>query len=231
MVIDALNQKNHNDPFLVITNKPARDNSWRMQQYRDRIAVETAILKTDPKDERAYLNRAIYYALDNKFNESIQDYDQVISLDPHNLLAYFGRATARLLMTDYIQSLNTLPEPETINIGGKKAGQDDTQKTHAQVLDYEKVIKDYETVIYMNPKFIFAWFNMGNTKVKERDYYGALDDYSKAIELEPDFAEAYFNRGLTRIYLDDIDGGALDLSKAGELGIDEAYSIIKQYCN
>jgi hypothetical protein len=72
---------------------------------------------------------------------------------------------------------------------------------------------------------------MGNAKVKKKDYYGALDDYSKAIELEPDFAEAYFNRGLTRIYLNDINGGALDLSKAGELGIQEAYSIIKQYCN
>ena len=83
----------------------------------------------------------------------------------------------------------------------------------------------------MNPRFIFAWFNMGNTKVKKKDYLGAINDYSKAIELEPDFAEAYFNRGLTRIYLDDMEGGSLDLSKAGELGLVEAYNVIKRYCN
>jgi len=83
----------------------------------------------------------------------------------------------------------------------------------------------------MNPRFIFAWFNMANTKVKKKDYLGAINDYSKAIELEPDFAEAYFNRGLTRIFLDDLEGGSLDLSKAGELGLVEAYNVIKRYCN
>ena len=51
------------------------------------------------------------------------------------------------------------------------------------------------------------------------------------FDIEKDFAEAYFNRGLTKIYLDDIDGGAMDLSKAGELGIQDAYNIIKRYCN
>ena len=83
----------------------------------------------------------------------------------------------------------------------------------------------------MNPNFIFAWFNMANTKVKKRDYLGAISDYSKAITLEPDFSEAYFNRGLTRIYMNDLEGGALDLSRAGELGLTEAYNVIKRYCN
>jgi tetratricopeptide (TPR) repeat protein len=83
----------------------------------------------------------------------------------------------------------------------------------------------------MNPRFIFAWYNMANTKVKKKDYLGAINDFSKAIELEPDFAEAYFNRGLTRIFLDDMEGGSLDLSKAGELGLTEAYNVIKRYCN
>ena len=83
----------------------------------------------------------------------------------------------------------------------------------------------------MNPNFIFAWFNMANTKVKKRDYLEAIKDYSKAISLEPDFGEAYFNRGLTRIFLNDLEGGALDLSRAGELGLTEAYNVIKRYCN
>ena len=69
----------------------------------------------------------------------------------------------------------------------------------------------------MNPNFIFAWFNMANTKVKKRDYVNAIKDYTKALELEPDFAEAYFNRGLTRIYLNDLEGGALDLSRPANL--------------
>ncbi|MDO8928662.1 MAG: tetratricopeptide repeat protein, partial [Bacteroidota bacterium] len=79
--------------------------------------------------------------------------------------------------------------------------------------------------------FAFAYFNKAYVKCKMRDYEGALTDLNKALEIEKDFAEAYFNRGLTKIYLDDVEGGALDLSKAGELGIQDAYNIIKRYCN
>jgi len=140
-----------------------------------------------------------------------------------------GRANARSRMVDYINMPESLPTPTPIRLGGATAA--DTAKSIQQILDYDEIIKDYESVIYMNPGFYFAWFNMANTKVKKRDYINAIDDYSKAIELEPDFAEAYFNRGLTRIFLDDLDGGALDLSKAGELGLTEAYNVIKRYCN
>jgi hypothetical protein len=28
-----------------------------------------------------------------------------------------------------------------------------------------------------------------------------------------------------------VEGGAMDLSKAGELGIQDAYNVIKRYCN
>jgi tetratricopeptide (TPR) repeat protein len=130
---------------------------------------------------------------------------------------------------DFIRMPGLLPEPTTLSINGTKADADNPKDE--KILDYEDIIKDYESILYMNPRFIFAWFNMANTKVKKKDYLGAINDYTKAIDLEPDFAEAYFNRGLTRIFLDDMEGGSVDLSKAGELGLVEAYNVIKRYCN
>ena len=133
-------------------------------------------------------------------------------------------------MVDVIRSQGSLPEPEILNMkGGKTTVENKTAEV--KILDYEEIIEDYQSILYMNPNFIFAWFNMANTKVKKRDYLGAISDYSKAITLEPDFSEAYFNRGLTRIYMNDLEGGALDLSRAGELGLTEAYNVIKRYCN
>ena len=164
------------------------------------------------------------------YNQAIEDYNKAISNDGRNIMAYFSRANARLKMVDYILMPGLLPEPTTLSINSLKTDEI-AQKQQEKILDYEEVIKDYESILYMNPKFIFAWFNMGNTKVKKRDYIGAINDYSKAIELEPDYAEAYYNRGLTRIFLNDQDGGSLDLSKAGELGLVEAYNVIKRYCN
>ena len=171
----------------------------------------------------------IYYELEKDYNKAIEDYSKAITTDGRNTMAYFSRANARLKMADFIRQPGLLPEQANLTINGKKADADQSQAE--QILDYEDVLKDYESVIYMNPKFIFAWFNIGNTKVKKKDYLGAIEAYSKAIELEPDYAEAYFNRGLTRIFLNDLNGGSLDLSKAGELGLIEAYNVIKRYCN
>jgi hypothetical protein len=42
--------------------------------------------------------------------------------------------------------------------------------------------------------------------------------------------DAYFNRGLVLIYLKDREKGCIDLSRAGELGVQDAYGVIKKYC-
>ena len=42
--------------------------------------------------------------------------------------------------------------------------------------------------------------------------------------------DAYFNRGVVLISLKDKEKGCIDLSRAGELGVQDAYSVIKKYC-
>jgi len=229
MEVDALNHKTKNQPFLLITNKPFSNEEWRTVEYNENIQFWDKVIQTNKKNSDAYFSRAIIYELLKNYNQAIDDYDKAIKADGRNILAYFSRANAMMKRVEFIRMPGFLPEPTTLNINGTKAAADAPKEE--KILDYEDIIKDYESILYMNPRFIFAWFNMGNTKVKKKDYLGAINDYSKAIELEPDFAEAYFNRGLTRIYLDDMEGGSLDLSKAGELGLVEAYNVIKRYCN
>ena len=227
--VDALNRKNNNQPFMLITNKPVRNDDWRIEEYNESVTLSNKTIQNNKKNPDAYFNRAVYYELLKNYDQAIEDYNKTIKIDSHNILAYFSRANALMKRVDYILKPGLLPEPTTLNINGTKASLNAPKEQ--KVLDYDDIIKDYESILYMNPRFIFAWFNMGNTKVKKKDYLSAINDFSKAIELEPDFAEAYFNRGLTRIFLDDLEGGSLDLSKAGELGLIEAYNVIKRYCN
>ena len=58
----------------------------------------------------------------------------------------------------------------------------------------------------------------------------SIENYTKAIELYPYMGDAYFNRGLVLIYLKDKEKGCIDLSRAGELGIQDAYGVIKKFC-
>jgi tetratricopeptide (TPR) repeat protein len=230
MEIEALNNKNNNDPFLIISNRPYAFQTIHKEAFKSLLDNWSNEISIHSKNSNAYLNRGIIYEQSEKFNEAISDFSKAIEADDRNMLAYFCRANSRAKMVDIIRSQGSLPEPEILNISGNKTTIEN-KTGEIRILDYEEIIQDYESIIYMNPNFIFAWFNMANTKVKKRDYLNAIKDYSKAIELEPDFGEAYFNRGLTRIYMNDLEGGALDLSRAGELGLTEAYNVIKRYCN
>ena len=66
-------------------------------------------------------------------------------------------------------------------------------------IDYDEILKEYESIIRLNPDFIYAWYNRAEIFILEKDYRAAISDYTRAIELEPQFAEAYFNRGISRL--------------------------------
>jgi len=51
------------------------------------------------------------------------------------------------------------------------------------------------------------------------------------VAIDPNFAEAFYNRAITLIYLKNTKDACLDLSRAGELGVQEAYIVIKRFCN
>jgi tetratricopeptide (TPR) repeat protein len=230
MEIEALNIKNNNDPFLIISNKPFAYQTIHTEEFKSLSENWTNEISANKKNSNAYLNRGILFEQSENYNDAIKDFTKAIGADGRNMLAYFCRANSLAKMVDRIRSEGSLPEPEILNMTGNRTTIE-PKNEEVKILDYEDIIQDYESILYMNPNFIFAWFNMANTKVKKRDYANAVKDYTKAISLEPDFGEAYFNRGLTRIFLNDLEGGALDLSRAGELGLTEAYNVIKRYCN
>ena len=175
------------------------------------------------------MSRGIFYCLIDDYTNSMNDLQKAIELNGKNALTYFSRANCRMRIVDLMDQLKQ--NSDALKVSLKKAPGQDSGTVTETVNDYTDVLNDYATCLLLNPKFPYSYFNMAYVKCKMRDYQGALADLNKAIEIEPDFAEAYFNRGLVKIYLDDVEGGAIDLSKAGELGIQDAYNIIKRYCN
>ena len=202
------------------------------------------LLDKNPADINASFGRALDYMVLMDLSEAFDDFSRVINLDSTFAMAYFNRAIIRhkqMEIANYSNDENeslsfnlstTAPKTSPTLLGSspyntqlitnKEVG--DTRRS----LDYDLILRDYETVINLNPDFVYAYFNRGNIRCLQKNFRLALVDYDEAIERNPDFAEAYFNRGLTRLYLGDTERGIIDLSKAGELGIIDAYSIIKK---
>ncbi|GHT75828.1 hypothetical protein AGMMS50262_12340 [Bacteroidia bacterium] len=200
------------------------------------------VLDRNPSDVNAYFGRALDFMVLQDLSEAIEDFTRVVSLDPNFVFAYFDRAAVRykqIEITGFKEdnldinslSLNIETKKQTTNpyVSSVKKedyakNMDETKRTY----ELDLIIRDYETVIQLNPDFVYAYFNRGNIHCLQKDYRSALNDYNEAIKRNPDFAEAYFNRGLTRLYLGETNRGIEDLSKAGELGMVNAYSIIKK---
>jgi len=224
--LETMNNFNNYNPIITLSNKST---DRLIDISRNQILFFNEKIKSNRKESYNFLSRGVFYSIVNEYSSSMNDFKKAIELNSNNMLAYFALANCKMEMTNKIEQFKQ--NAVLKNVAIKSELQKNIETTTETFTDYSEVMNNYATCLKLNPKFPFAYFNQAYVKCKIRDYQGALDDLNKAIEIEKDFAEAYFNRGLTKIYLDDIEGGAIDLSKAGELGIQDAYNIIKRYCN
>ncbi|WP_372776700.1 tetratricopeptide repeat protein [Mangrovibacterium sp.] len=224
LALEELNKYNNYTPQMNLTNRETSDFA---DSFRNSILYFNEKIKANPTSEN-YLSRGIFKFLTAYYNDAIADFNESLKRDNKNLIAYYSRANCRVKMVELLEAVPDLSQDMTIALG-------DANNNHVVkkefLNDYKEVLDDYQRCIDINPSFPFVYYNKAYILCKLGKYDEALSFFNRAIELQPDFAEAHFNRGLTRIYLDDVTGGAMDLSKAGELGIEEAYNIIKRYCN
>jgi tetratricopeptide (TPR) repeat protein len=230
LVIENLNAMNHYDPYLTITNKTS-DTEATAENFQIQILFFNEQIRQNDNLPVNYLYKGIFESLTKQYNKAIDDFDKAIKLDERNLPAYFMRANTRAQMIETIEKLKLAEQSTGLDNVSLDLSPVVSKQKSINIEAYNDVLSDYTVVIYMNPDFIFAYYNRGNIYCKTEKYFQAVEEYNKAITIEPEFAEAYYNRGLVKILLNDVEGGAKDLSKAGELGIENAYNVIKRYCN
>ncbi len=226
-----------------------------LQQLPAPVVVSTAQGSLDPKtlsrveaslamgdSPRASFMRALYEANIKQFNSSLNSYTKAIDKgnelaaghelvpfeDYYTAFYYMNRGVLRADMIDFIASIES-------NV--QVLSMDDSGNTRARVkdqvvwnYDYSDAVSDMEKATQIMPDMPYAYFNLGNLYCLSKEHIKSIENYTKAIELYGYMGDAYFNRGLVLIYLKDKDKGCVDLSRAGELGVQDAYGVIKKYC-
>ncbi len=166
-----------------------------------------------------YLLRGGFYLNSGDYTAAISDFSMIVEREPQNLLALFNLANARMIMYDYIESVDD-KAPRVVG----------EQPNEIRKVDYSLVLEGYRKCLEIDPDFVFARFNIGNVYARSGEIDKAIEAYTQVIRQDRELAEAYFNRGLLFIYTGKKAQASADLSKAGELGITSAYNIIKRYC-
>ena len=213
--IMAYNQAHNYRPSITVCNKRPVYPEGFVQTNIGELSVR--ISGTEKADD--YLLRGGFYLSSGDYPAAIADFSAITAREPDNLLALFNLANARMMMYDYIESV----DDKTPRVVGERPNE-------IRKVDYSLVLEGYRRCLEIDPDFVFARFNIGNVYAKNGEIDKAIEVYTQVIRQDRELAEAYFNRGLLYIYIGQKAQASADLSKAGELGITSAYNIIKRYC-
>ena len=212
-------------------------NSEKALAHETMDAVEKAAwtAAADPDSEEYFL-RALYENSAKQFNSAQNYYSMAVEKASeasgvekmYKSFYLMNRGVLRAEMIDFISSIES-------NV--QVLSMDDSGNTRARVkdqvvrqYDYSDAVKDMTDALETVPDLPYLYYNLGNLYCLSSEHIASIDNYTKAIDLWPYMGDAYFNRGLVLIYLKDKEKGCIDLSRAGELGVEDAYGVIKKYC-
>ncbi|BAY20276.1 TPR repeat-containing protein [Calothrix sp. NIES-2100] len=69
--------------------------------------------------------------------------------------------------------------------------------------DYQGAIDEFNKVLEIEPKNIYAYVGRGAAKMYLKQYQSAKSDFDTALEITPDISLAYYFRGITNYVLQD----------------------------
>lgn len=242
--ISDFNRANLLSKRLRPTSEEAPLSSDQISEHFGSIDTYSKMIEISPNNPLPYFGRSMDFMLVQDFQSAVNDLNTTLLLKDDFVLGYFNRAAVRMKQLETGKFKSEQPEldenaPMKLNLASafdvKQIRKKDSplsgglgEGVNLRKLEFEMVMRDYDKVIDLDPKFVYAYYNRANVNCMQKNYDLALPDYTKAIELYPDFAEALFNRGLVYLYLGQTQKGIADLSKAGELGIFSAYNILKR---
>lgn len=198
--------------------------------------VETAAWEGDASPEKLFL-RALYDNAGKQFNSALNYYGQAIDDASENSAGFNALYSAFYHMNRGVLRAEMIEFISSIENNVQVLAMDDSGNTRARVrdqvvrqYDYTDAIDDMKRAAEIVPDLPYVYFNLGNLYCLSSEHINSIESYTKAIDLYPYMGDAYFNRGLVLIYLKDKEKGCIDLSRAGELGVQDAYGVIKKYC-
>lgn len=212
--------------FVVqLTNRVPNLYEDQIQKHFNSIEYYNGMLSTSQPRSIDYLGRALDFMMVKNPDSAMEDLNRAIAMRENFTLAYFVRASARMLQIE----LGDISGDDVETRNDKmKLEQDALLRRNRETGAYAEVIADLDKVLEYSPKNVFALYNKGCVYVRTGNLTSAISSFSAAIEEKADFGEAYYNRGLAYLQLGNKEKGVSDLSKAGELGILPSYSVLRR---
>lgn len=154
----------------------------------------TDLLRADPKDTWARLQRGISWRERGEFDNAVKDFDECIRLDPKSGAAYRFRGSVRAVQGEHKRAIEDYDE--NIRLEPKSAKAYFARGVSWKELnELDKALADYDEAIRLDPTLAVAFNNRANVHLAREEYDEALKDYTEAFRNDPRHFGAVYNRG------------------------------------
>lgn len=186
------------------------------EEYSQAIAEVDEILRLDPTNVSAYIDRAKIHGDKLEFGLAIDDYSEALKLDPGNAAAYIERGN---LLCGPIGDIDWAIDDYTAAL---HLNQDDKHTYVRRALAYsgkgkhDWAIKDYDAALQLDSQGEYEIYILrARAYAHKWEYDSAIADYSAAIRLNPNDEVLYIIRGNAYRYgKEDYDRAISDYSTA-----------------
>ncbi|XVF10782.1 hypothetical protein REPUB_Repub07fG0212800 [Reevesia pubescens] len=105
-----LEQQEYFDPKIADEEREKGNEFFKQQKYPDAVKHYTEALRRNPKDPKAYSNRAACYTKLGALPEGLKDAEKCIELDPTFSKGYTRKGAVQFFMKEYDKALETYQE-------------------------------------------------------------------------------------------------------------------------
>lgn len=196
----------------------------QLQEYHNAVKDCTSAIEisdnTNTQITEAYLNRGLAHYRLGELDAAIVDYNQVLSIKPHDFRAYYNRGVANAAkrnnqeaILDYNLALTLIPQQSNDLLAEVY---NDLGLAYFELTDLETAMSDFNLAVRLNNKNDRAYFNLGCTCARKGNNFAAINHFTQVIQLNPKNANAYVNRGVAYHRLGYEPAAIADLRKASE---------------
>ncbi len=209
--------------YAILTYE--RNKVWKTQ-----ISLWTDNIDKYPGDKVAYMNRALAYNQQGRYNEAIADYNTGIKLDSNNYQFYINKGLAHKIMKQY--ELAILDFSEAI----EKRKPDNYQPYLERGIiytdylkQYDTGIKDFMTCLSHDANHADATINLAVAYYQKNIYDSAMVYCQKSMELTPENGNTYYIAALISASKNEFGQAYEYLIKAKSLGYPVQEPLIKDW--
>ncbi len=216
--------KKYPNQFIVLNS--AGVESMFLNEDNKALEYLDKAVSVAPRNYKGFYNRGLLYLKNNKPQDAIKSFNQVIELYEYPK-AYVGRANAYYLLGDFPKAINDAnyvlkTEPNNTRAHFALGNcYNDLNRLDDALNEYNKCIEldNAEAEFYFKRAIVFG---------KKQDFKTCITEIDMCLQLNPNYFEAYYWRGVAKVNLK--QGACEDFKIAAQKNYQPAIDAFNKYC-